>query len=107
MRVLRFIVEDQIIRQDPNCDFSGLVPGSSGLVRAEFSFSSEWNDIMRVVAFYSNLGKEYTPRVLGYGEACTIPEEALANYIFKVQVKGIKSGMKVETNKIEVYQKGV
>ena len=29
MKTLRFIVDNQTIRKDPYCDFSGLVPGSS------------------------------------------------------------------------------
>lgn len=28
MRTLKFIVEGQAIKQDPNCDFSGLIPGT-------------------------------------------------------------------------------
>ena len=39
MRTLKFIVEGQIIKQDPSCDFTNLVPGTEGYLRAEFSFS--------------------------------------------------------------------
>lgn len=38
MRTLKFIVDEQIIRQDPNCDFSNLVPGSKGYLQAYFHF---------------------------------------------------------------------
>ena len=51
MRTLKFIVEGQIIRPDPSCDFSGLVPGSEGYLRAEFSFSKDWVNTIKVVSF--------------------------------------------------------
>ena len=39
MRTLKFVVDKQIIKQNPDCDFSGLVPGTDGYLQAEFSFS--------------------------------------------------------------------
>jgi hypothetical protein len=106
MRTLKFIVEGQIIRQDPECDFSNLVPGTSGYLRAQFKFSSEWDRTTRVVAFYSNLGREYPPRELGSDLSCVIPAEALQRSIFKVQVIGRKNGLTLRTNKVMVHQKG-
>ena len=47
MRTLKFIVEGQIIKQDPNCDFSNLVPGTEGYLRAEFSFSRSGKDVQK------------------------------------------------------------
>lgn len=41
MRILKFIINGQIIEKDPFCDFSGLVAGCKELY-AEFSFSPEW-----------------------------------------------------------------
>ena len=41
MRTLKFIVNGQIIKQDPKCDFSNLIPASEGYLVAEFSFSKE------------------------------------------------------------------
>lgn len=103
MRTLRFIVDGQIIRQDPRCDFTGLVPGSEGYLQAEFNFSKEWLNSPKVAAFYSRLGKEYTPQALKDGRTCLIPKEALEKRIFKVQVMG-RNGL--VTNKLEVDQKG-
>ena len=51
MRTLKFIVEDQIIRPDPNCDFSGLVPGTKGYLKAEFAFSKAWDEYVKVAGF--------------------------------------------------------
>ena len=103
MRTLRFIVEGQMIRQDPKCNFTNLVPGSGGYIQAEFTFSKEWSNSPKVAGFYSRLGKEYTPQPLKDGRTCLIPTEALEKRIFKVQVLG-RNGLK--TNKLEIDQKG-
>lgn len=103
MRTLKFIVEGQVIKPDPECDFSGLVPGSNGYLLAEFAFSNEWKSTTKVVAFYSRLGTEYPPSVLVDGKTCIIPTEALRKRIFKVQILG-KNGL--VTNRLEVDQKG-
>lgn len=106
MRTLKFIVNDQIISQDPNCDFNDLVPGTEGYLKAEFSFSSEWNGTVRVAGFYSQMGTEYPPQVLEDGKTCIIPAEALKRRVFKVKVIGKRNGLKLETNRLVVYQNG-
>lgn len=103
MRTLKFIVEGQTIRQDPKCNFAGLVPGSGGYLQAEFTFSKEWINSPKVVAFYSRLGKEYTPQPLKDGRTCLIPSEALEKRFFKLKVLG-RNGLK--TNRLEIDQKG-
>lgn len=106
MRTLKFIVENQIIRQDPTCDFSNLVPGSKGYLTAEFSFSKEWDGCTKVAAFYSLLGNEYPPRALADGKTCVIPFEAIEKRVFKIQVIGKKNDIKLKTNKVVVNQNG-
>lgn len=103
MRTLKFIVEGQSIKPDPHCDFSGLVPGTGGYLKAEFTFSKEWTSTPKVAAFYSRLGKEYQPQHLTNGKSCMIPSEASSKRIFKVQILG-KNGL--VTNKLEIDQKG-
>lgn len=103
MRTLRFIINGQTIKPDPTCDFSGLVPGSAGYLKAEFSFSKEWISTPKVVAFYSRLGNEYPPQALKDGRTCIIPKEALQKRFFKVQVLG-QNGL--VTDKLEIDQKG-
>ena len=105
MRTLKFIVDRQIISQDPECDFDNIVPGTVGYLKAEFSFSSEWDDTIKVVAFYKN-GKECPPKVLKNGKSCIIPEEALTNRRFAIRVIGKNERTKLTTNKIEVVQNG-
>ena len=106
MRTLKFIVDNKIIKQDPKCDFSDLIPGTEKYLRAEFSFSPEWNGFKKVVAFWSALGKEYPPQVLSDGKSCIIPFEALKRRTFKVQVVGERGDLKLTTNKVAVSQNG-
>lgn len=106
MRTLKFIVDQQIIKLDPHCDFSGIVPGTEGYLQAEFSFSSEWTSCTKVAAFYSIMGKEYPPQLLSDGKTCKIPTEALTNRAFRVQIIGKKSDLKLITNKVTVSQNG-
>lgn len=106
MRVLKFIVNEQIIEKDPTCDFNDLIPGSEGHLFAEFSFSRHWDDCIKVAAFYSPLGYEYEPQVLKDGKTCMIPADALKRSVFKVRVIGKKQVLKLTTNKVTVNQKG-
>jgi hypothetical protein len=107
MRILKFIVNGQSIEKDPNCDFSGLVPGTKGYLKAEFTFSPEWDGCAKIVGFYSNMGKEYPPKILVDGVSCRIPTEALARRVFKVQViGGGADGYTIKTNKVAVCQNG-
>lgn len=106
MRTLKFIVDDQIIKQDPNCDFDNLVPGSEGYLRAEFEFSPIWDGHVKVAAFYSPMGKEYPPQILKDGKSCTIPSEALMRQIFKIRVIGKNGTSKLITDKVAVSQNG-
>ena len=106
MRTLKFNVNNQLITKDPNCDFDGLVPGTEEYVRAEFIFSSEWNEYTKVVSFESIMGAEYEPQLLKDGKTCMIPAEALARRSFKLRVMGKKDKSRLTTNKIIVEQNG-
>ena len=52
MRTLRFTVDGQTIRKNPDCDFSGLVAGSVGYLRANFKFSKEWFGCTKAASFW-------------------------------------------------------
>lgn len=107
MRTLDFIVDGQILKQDPDCDFSGLVPGSEHYLKARFTFSPEWTNTVKVIAFWSRLGREFAPQVLKADSYCDIPFEALESKHFKIQVIGKKKdGLKLQTNKLEICQNG-
>lgn len=107
MRTLKFVVDGQLISQDPNCDFTGLVPGTSGYLQAEFSFSPEWNGCAKAVTFYSILGQEYDTVILKDGKTCVIPAGALKRRSFKLKVTGRCVGKQImTTNRVTVNQNG-
>lgn len=107
MRTLKFIVDGQTIRPDPDCSFEGLVPGTDGYLQAEFTFSHEWDGCVKVVSFYSQLGVEYRPQILKDGKSCIIPSEALAKRVFKIRVTGAtRDGLTIVTHKLAIDQKG-
>lgn len=109
MRTLKFIVNGQVIEKDPKCIFDNLVPGTNEYLKAEFAFSSEWDDCVKVAAFYSMMGKEYPAQILiptPTGEACLIPTEALKKESFKIQIFGKKGDYKINTHKLTIKQDG-
>ena len=105
MRTLKFIIDKQIIKQDPECDFSDIVPGTKGYLIAEFSFSHEWNNTIRVAEFWSN-NKECTPQLLYKGKSCIIPAEALLSKRFSIRIIGKNKDLIIKTNKVEICQNG-
>lgn len=107
MRTLKFIVDGLIIKPDPDCDFSNLVPGTAGYLQAEFKFSDDWKGTNKVAGFYSMMGREYDPQVLNAANKCVIPAEALANEKFKIQMFGLRGAdFKLQTDKVTVCQNG-
>lgn len=107
MRTLSFIVEEQILKINPECDFSDLVPGTEGYLKAEFIFSKDWNGYAKIAAFSSPMGTEYEPQILKDGRTCIIPAEALVRRKFKVQVQGKGlDGNVMKTNKVTICQNG-
>ena len=105
MRTLRFLVDGETIKQDPTCDFSGLFSDKDSGVCAEFICSSEWNDKIKVAAFWSMLDREYEPQALD-NNTCIIPVEAFSRASFKIQVLGIGGHERLTTNKLVVLQTG-
>lgn len=105
MRTLKFIIDKQIIKKDPECDFSNIVPGTSGYLKAEFSFSSEWDKTIKVAAFYRN-GHECSPMLLKDGKSCIIPAEALTGRRFGIKILGKADSIRLTTNIIEIVQNG-
>lgn len=103
MRRLRFIVDRQTIRKDPDCDFNGLVSGTKGYFDAEFSFSDDWDGCRKAAAFYAAGKRYYAPLVRG---VCEIPEGALKERRYGVSVLGEREGYRITTNIVEVRQNG-
>lgn len=106
MRILKFIVSGQTLKADPNCNFEGIVPGSEGHLQVEFAFSPDWNECVKVVGFYSTLGKEYPPQILKDGKSCIIPAEALKRRTIQLRVLGKGEAFTIKTNKVAFRQNG-
>ena len=94
MRVLEFIATGQTLTRAPACDFTGIVAGSRGYLRARFQFSKDWAGCKKVAVF-SSKGQEY-PVPLEYN-MCEIPAEALTGSAVQVYVIGRRPGYQITT----------
>lgn len=104
MRVLKFDVSELNIEKNPGCDFGGLVPGTEGYLKAEFSFTRDWDGYVRAVSFYDGI-TEYAI-ALEDGKSCIIPGEVTKRPAFGIKVTGKKSNGVMITNRIIVTQNG-
>jgi hypothetical protein len=102
MRTLSFTVNGQVLKKNTDCDFSGLVAGSSGYLRAKFIFDSEWRDCNKAASFWVD-GQEHAV-LLDSLDACLVPDEALAGSQFEVSVTGVRDKFKIATTKTKVRQ---
>lgn len=102
-RTLEFDVEKQRLTKVRECDFSCLVAGSIGYLRAKFNFPfSGWHGCKRAASFWVD-DKEYAV-LLDDDDSCVIPSEALVGDRFYVSVMGARPNYKIETNKVKVKQ---
>lgn len=100
-RKLRFIIDGQEIKKEPDCDFSNIVANSRGYLIASFTFLGDWNGMQKVGLFYK-YGKEYAEKIVN--NECIIPAEALTYTNFQVGVCGVKGDTRVFTSKASVEQ---
>lgn len=105
MRTLRFIVDAQKISPDPSCDFTGIVPGTAGYLKAHFSFSSEWRGLAKVAEFRRYDIDEAVPAKIINGK-CEIPAETLRGKKWYVNVVGKRGNIRITTDRAEVKQEG-
>lgn len=101
MRTLKFRITGQNIK--PDGDFTGIVRGSKGFLKAKFDFSNEWQGCKKAASFWK-YGREYAVPIIG--SECDIPEEALTGICFGVSVTGVGNGFRITTNKCSVKQEG-
>lgn len=102
MRVLEFIADGQRLKKQADCDFSGLVAGSVGYLKAKFTFSDEWRDCKKAASFW--VGEKEYPARLDADDSCEIPPDALVGELFEVSVLGVKPAYKINTSKTKVRQ---
>lgn len=100
-RILKFIVEGQVIRKDPTCSFENIFSGTAGYLYAQFTFSDEWLGCKKAASFYRQ-SSEYAVPIIN--NQCEIPAEALINREWSVSVTGMKNNFKITTGKDKVMQ---
>ena len=103
MRTLEFDVKKQRIIKKRTCDFSGLVAGSIGYLKAKFIFSKDWKQCVAKFASFWVDEEEYAVK-LDENNCCMIPPEALMKNKFKVSVIGANPPYQIGTNKTTVKQ---
>lgn len=102
-RILEFEVDKQRIVKKRGCDFSNIVAGTVGYLKAKFYFSqSEWSGCKKAASFW--VGEQEHAALLDECDMCIIPPEALTDERFFVSVVGLKDGCKILTNKVKVKQ---
>lgn len=108
MRILEFTASKQRLTRTPTCDFSGLVAGSVGYLKAKFNFSPEWDGCKKAADFILKdaSGALICGVLLNKDDTCVIPSDALVGSEFYVKVKGVKEGgrYQIETSEIRVKQ---
>ena len=105
MRTLEFVVDGQRLTKDKNCDFSNIVAGSVGYLKAKFNFSHEWDGCKKAASFW--IGDNYEHEVaalLDLRNECVIPSDALQGDSFKVSVTGMKNNYQITSSKTKVNQ---
>lgn len=102
MRILDFNVSGQKIQKNTACDFTDIVAGSKGYLRARFDFSTDWAGCKKVAVFVSH-GQEYPVAIMN--NICDIPDEALIGKTVKVYVLGRRPGFDISTNTAIFEQK--
>ena len=105
MRTLRFIVNAQKISPDPNCDFSGLIPGTSGYLKTAFSFSSDWTGMAKVAEFRKYTCDDSVSVPIINGE-CMVPAKVTAGKAWYIKVIGKKGDVIIPTENCRVRQEG-
>lgn len=102
-RDLVFVVKDQELSKDPSCDFSGLVPGSSGYLRAVFTFNGLWGTLAKAAVFSTDSAESAMPIT---NDSCVIPNKVLKEKSFSIRLVGKNSQQMLQTNRLVVNQLG-
>ena len=105
MRTLKFAVNAQRITSDPNCDFSGLVSGTAGYLKASFKFSKEWSGMVKVAEFRKYLCSEPISVPIINNE-CAVPAEVTDGKAWNVKVIGKRGDVILPTCNCKVEQEG-
>ena len=103
-RILEFDVNKQRITKRKSCDFSNIVSGSVGYLKAKFYFSQdEWEGCRKAASFWLN-EEESAVLLNEEDDTCMIPSKVLSGEMFKVSLTGVRPDYKITTNKTKVRQ---
>lgn len=102
MRTLKFIVKNQKLQKDKDCDFSKIIKGSKGYLRLFFSLPEEWKKLNIAVSFYRR-GREIDAKILENGY-CDVPDSVSNFNHFSISLTGAKKGYRITTEKITIDQ---
>ena len=105
MRVLKFDVNGQNLSKSKNCDFSGIVPGSDGYLKARFTFSNDWYGMVKVAEFRTYASSEPVPVPIINNE-CMVPSEVTGGDKWYVKAIGKKGDVIIPTGNCRVRQEG-
>ena len=105
MRILEFEINGQNISKSKNCDFSGIVPGTSGYLKASFSFSAEWTGMVKVAEFRTHASSEPVSVPILNNE-CMVPGEVTGADRWYIKVIGKKGTVIIPTGNCRVRQEG-
>ena len=100
-RDLDFIVTNQRIEKDRDCDFSGIFSGTKGYLRCRFSFSREWEGLSKAAIFKCGNSVRYAPIV---NNECMIPNELTDFLRIKIAVAGKSPELTLTTNSATIIQ---
>lgn len=101
-RTLEFVVNEQQLEKDPNCNFRDIVAGSKNYLIAHFTFSKEWDGCVKAASFWR--GETEKAVLLDEDNRCVIPSEVLVGATFAVTVRGKKGDLEIPTNRVIVRQ---
>ena len=102
-RVLEFDVDKQRITKRRGCDFSNIVAGSVGYLKAKFYFTqSGWEGCKKAASFWINDTESAV--LLDESDTCLIPKDVLVGDKFYISVIGVRPDYRIATNRTKVKQ---
>ena len=105
MRILKFEVNGQKLQKESGCDFSGIAPGTSGYLKASFSFSAEWTGMVKVAEFRTHASSEPVSVPIINNE-CMVPADVTSGDRWYVKVIGKRGNVLIPTGNCRVRQEG-
>lgn len=102
MRVLSIMVDGQTL--SPINDLSGIVAGSKGYLKCQFTFKdSNWSS-MKKIAVFDNGDKEEAV-VLDKAGCCEVPDIITDKTFFRICLVGVNKNKRIKTERLLINQR--